>query len=43
MPNNQGITRFKKQISNRPCENVGKEELKKGRMDETLSVGAFQI
>jgi len=27
MPDNQGITACQKQISNRTCENVGKEEL----------------
>ena len=30
MPDNQGIKRYQKQISNRRLENVGKEELKKG-------------
>jgi len=32
-PDYQGVTSTQKQISNRRMENVGKEELKKGRWD----------
>jgi hypothetical protein len=42
-PDNQVITSIQKQISNMTCEHVGKEELKKGSIDEVLSAGAFQI
>ena len=39
----QDIARSQKQISNRRLENVGKEELKKGRLDEALCAIAFQM
>ncbi len=42
-PDNQSITSTQKQISNKTCENVGKEEPKKGRLDEALCAIAFQM
>ena len=43
MRDNQCIATGQKQISNRRLENVGKEEPKKGRLDEALCAIAFQM
>jgi len=43
MIDNQAITACQRQISNKIREKVGKEEPKKGRLDEALCAIAFQM